>query len=65
VLGTSPFRTSPARRVGTLPPDMFAGAALPDLSKVLLSVPADRNPVATLTVVLDWASALSHRKSNP
>ena len=65
VLATSPFRTSPPRRAGTLPADMFAGDVLPDSSKVLLSVPSDRNPVATLTVVLNWTAAIAKHGSGP
>ena len=65
VVGTSPFRTSPARRAGALPADMFAGDILPDSSKVLLSLPADRNPVATLTVVLNWTAAIAKHGTAP
>jgi Tol biopolymer transport system component len=52
------FRTGPARHLTTLPPDVLSGAPLPDISKILVSIPADRHPAVTLTVVLNWTAAL-------
>jgi serine/threonine-protein kinase len=53
-----PFRLGPARQLLTTPSDMLAIDAMPDASKLLMSVPVDRNPITALTVVSNWTAAL-------
>ena len=56
-----PFRTGPPRIVGALPADLIAADSLPDLSKLLVSVPTERNAVVPLTMVTNWTEALRRK----
>jgi Tol biopolymer transport system component len=55
------FSTSAPRAVVTLPSDLVSGDILPDSSKLLASVPAERGSPASLTLVMNWALALKKR----
>ncbi len=53
------LHTGVPQRLGTLPPDTLAADLTPDLSRLLAAVPADRTPLVSLTVVLNWSRLLA------
>ncbi|HYT68277.1 MAG TPA: hypothetical protein VEL51_17750 [Vicinamibacterales bacterium] len=56
-----PLHISAPRIVATLPPDVITGSPVPDFSKLLASVPAERNAIVPLTIVTNWTEMLRKR----
>ena len=58
LLPGTPLRTSAPQPVGSLPQGMIAADLMPDLSKMLVILPAERNALLSLSVVQNWPSML-------
>jgi serine/threonine protein kinase/Tol biopolymer transport system component len=57
-----PMHTSPPQAFGSLPQGTLSADLMPDLSKMLALMPAERNAQISLSVVLNWAQMLGGRR---
>ena len=57
-----PIRTSPPQAMGSLPPGTLAADLMPDLTKMLALVPADRGTQPSLSLVFNWSKMLPAKR---
>jgi serine/threonine protein kinase/Tol biopolymer transport system component len=61
VIPGPPIKTTPPQLFGVLPQDVLAGDLTPDLKRMLVIIPAERNTQLSLSVVLNWEGMLKKK----